>query len=152
MEGKAGLQAQRVAGAQAGGPDAGVEQETPARGGDGRGDVELDAVLAGVPGPGDPAGLPVEDGRLHREPGNVGPTRLQRGELLAGGGALDGDHGPARGDVRDRARAVGATAGRVAESSEQRRGVGRVGHDEEFLVADPPHDDVVDDVRIVGVE
>ena len=114
--------------------------------------MELDAVLAGVPGPGDPAGLAVEHGCLHREPEYVGPTRLQRGELLAGGGALDRDHGATRGDILDRAGAVGVTAGRVVESGEQRRGVGRVRHDEELVVADPPHDDVVDDMRIVGVE
>jgi len=44
------------------------------------------------------------------------------------------------------------TARRVVERGEQRRGVRRVRHHEELVVADPPHDDVVDDVRIVGVE
>ena len=83
---------------------------------------------------------------------DLGPPRLQRIELLAGGGPLDRDHGPARGDVVDRALAAGVTAGRVLERGEQRRGVRRVRHDEELVLGDPPHDDVVDDVRVVGVE
>ena len=71
-----------------------------------------------------------------------------RGELLACLRTLYGDDGPARRDVFE----VHVALRRLGERARDPVGVRRVGHDVEVIVVDPPHDDVVEHGRVVGIE
>ena len=117
------------------------------------GHMELDTVFAGVPGASRIPGHAIVRDRLHGEARDRGRVREQRRQELARRGALHGDDGALRRDVTYRHHAIRRRDGTgFAERGGNARGVGRIGHHEELFVGDPPHDDVVDDVGVVGVE
>ena len=67
-------------------------------------------------------------------------------------GPLHREHRPLGGDVVDGALAAPMRLRRLAQRGDERRGVRRVRHHQEVAGRDPPHDEVVDDVRVVGIE
>ncbi len=150
--GQSGLEPQRVARAEPGRGDAPGEQPLPHRGRRGPGHVELHAVLAGVPGAGDPARDAVEVDPFDREALHCGPRRLDARERGPGLGTLHREDHAVCGDVGDLALAAAVEHRGLADRVEQRCGVRRVGHHQEVARREPPHDDVVDDVRVVLVE
>ena len=97
--GKPGLEAQGVAGAQAGGHDAGGGDRGPEGLGVGGGHGQLDAVLAGVAGAGHGEHGVAPGNPGHGEAADGGRRGADRGEALTGVGALHGEHGPLGGDV-----------------------------------------------------
>ncbi len=122
----------------------GVDERVPERGCGGRGHVDLDTVLARVAGARDD---PVADAVRLRSAGHrLRPPRSRR-SLSRALRTLHREHRTRRGDV-----GRVDTTGRTRERVEQAIRVRRVRHHEEPLGRDPPHDDVVDDVRVVRVE
>ena len=116
------------------------------------GHMDLDAVLAGVPRAGDDAVDVTPRARVRprtaaprRSSGDTVPSQLARLR------SLHREHRPGRRDVGDLAVAALRRV-RVFERADDRVGVRRVRHDEQLVVVDPPHDDVVDDVGVVGIE
>ncbi len=109
--------------------------------------MQLDPVLAGVTGSGDDE---ISD-PTHREARNLRRLPVDAGQQLPRVGTLHGEHRTGACDVGEADRAVGVRDAFV-ERGEHLVGVGRVGHDEEAVGVDPPHDDVVDHVGIVGIE
>ena len=111
--------------------------------------VDLDAVLAGVAGAGD-------DPLAHRERPRTAarrrPPRSTAREQRARARALHGEHRARGGDVGelDRARRPGAAASAAAADS--RSVFDAFGMTRNRSALDPPHDDVVDDVRVDRVE
>ena len=128
--------------------DAGVEQLRPTPRARRRPPTcSLDTVLAGVAGARDD---PVAD-RLDAEARHRRSCGRDRREPRPGVGALHREHRSRRGDVAERDRPADAVHAHP-NASTRSVGVGRVRHHEEALGCDPPHDDVVDDVRVVGIE
>ena len=115
------FEAQRVAGAQPGRRDAGVEQELPAPDCGGCGHVQLDAVLAGVAGARDPARARP---RTRAAPPRTAPRRRASGAIprqaLARLGTLHRQHRTRGGDVVDLALSPTVEDGRLAERVDER--------------------------------
>ncbi len=138
---EADLEPQRVAGAEAAGDDAGVEQLRPDRRRDLGVDQQLDPVLAGVAGA---AGerRPAADA----DDGDPHPRRQldaeRRGDDRARVRALDGEHRVAVGDVADGDVVAAAPA---PEPGEVRVVVGRVGDEQVAVAAEPVGEEVVED-------
>ena len=150
----AGLEAQRVAGAEADRDEAvrraGRQHRVPQLAGAGGLDEDLEAILAGVAGPGD-EGRDSGDGPLGdpvvADPGEVEVG--QRGEDLHRPGTLDGDErGGQRAVVEDRPERLDPLGEQVADE----RGVARVGDDEEALLGEPVDDQVVEDPAVRGAD
>ena len=135
------------------GVDAGRDDRPPEARRVRRGHVDLDAILAGVPGAGDDARNAVPTHRRDREPldrrqrrvdgreqraAAVGPCTASTARVAVMSSIVDR---PARRRPRPRPRAPVIAIG-----------VRRVRHHEELVGRDPPHDDVVDDVRVVRIE
>ena len=135
------LQPQRVPGAEPGGRHAGGEHRIPEVGRPLGGDGALHAVLARVAGPGNQAVDAVPGERGHAEPPDRGRVGCHAGQPVPGRGPLHGDDGPGRGDVLTQ-----------AERGDHPIGVGRVGHDVEAALVDPPDDDVVEYRGVAGIE
>ena len=155
VERQPGLEPQRVAGAEPGGRDPGVEQRAASTRGRGvGGHVELDAVLAGVAGAGDPARASPRERRP--APPRSAPPRRARARPPASSARASGPCTASTTRVAVTSSTVALAPAvehrGLAERVDERRGVRRVGHHEEVARRDPPHDDVVDDVRVVGVE
>ena len=142
-----GFEPQRVARAQPRGFDPGRAQRVPECGRVGGLDVELDPVLARVPRSRDDQLADV----LHCEAGHGRGRGVHCGEQRSGLRALDREHGPGRGDVGELDLAVGVRDA-LGERGEELVGVRRVRHHEESVGVEPPHDDVVDDVRVARIE
>ena len=106
---------------------------------------QLEAVLAGVAGPGQ-QDLPAGDGRriagviLHRTKIGVGQRSQDRRRVRA----LNGDQRILVGPVRD----LGTRAGPLGQRLGDDVGVGRVGDDKELGVGKPVDDEVVEDPAV----
>ncbi|CAB4984407.1 unannotated protein [freshwater metagenome] len=147
MQGEAGLEAQRVAGAEPGRRGTGREERVPHCRCMLGSNSDLDPVLAGISGASHHTRVAVPPQLLHGESIDLSRCGEEAGKHLAGRRALHRDHG---------ARGRGVDGREIGAGSRERRldaiGVGRVGHDLERGLVEPPHDDVVDDRGVVGIE
>ncbi len=141
------FESQGVARTEAGRREARRDQRVPHVGCERGRHVDLDPVLARVTRSGDrPLAYPGDV-----EPRDRGGVAAHRRQQLARLGTLHREHGTRRRDVGDLELARGVRRGLDRGGREPFR-VRRVRHHEEPLGLDPPDDDVVDDVRVVGVE
>ena len=141
-----GLEAQGVPRAEPSGQDPVDGQQghgEPLGVGVGHGDLE--AVLAGVPGPRHPhlAPLPLQRTRVHE--GEAGHGRDEGGQGGLGGGALQGQQGPV-GDVLDGDALEPRQPGQVVS------GAGGVDHQQEPVAVMGDHQVVEDPAPLVGEE
>ena len=144
----------RVARAESGGRDPGVEQRLPAR-------ARPAAAGTWSSTPSSPVyPVPATQPRSRR----TRAARPRSARPSASVGARRSRAAPAPRDPAPRGPPASAVTSSIAHSPraveqrgltervDERRGVRRVGHHQEVARCRPPHDDVVDDVRVVGIE
>ena len=149
MKVEADLEPQGVAGAEAAGDDAGVEQLGPDRRRDLGVDQQLDPVLAGVAGPAGERRAIADPDRRHPHPWRQLDPEGRRHDR-AGVRALDGEHRVAVGDVAD--GDVAMLAAPAPEPGEVGVVVGGVGDDQVAIAAEPVGEEVVEDAAALVAE
>ena len=138
VERQRGFEAKRVACPEARGRDVGGDQTSKDSFGHFVRRRDLEPRLAGVARAGDSYLNALVVKALHTKPSHRRETRVNGVDLLSSARTLHGEDAALGGDVTPGQRRGDA------------RGVRRIGHDVEFVLTHPPHNDVVHDETVVG--